>query len=194
LKGFTLVELLLVTIIISVLLSVSVPHFAGSFSHMRLETAAGDIAQAIRFAQSRTIAEERPYRLLINTWSGYYRLLARDAESPDGQFFPLSAPYGARIRLPLNVICDGVIVGNTQYSGICSLTFAADASVEVAGSNSTWRLVFGKPSDQKAIIVALHCEQAGDLYVRVGEGILDIDVVAKGELLEPTQEAIIHAR
>lgn len=57
-QGFTLMELLVVLIIISLMTVLVAPNLAGSLSGMNLKTAAKKISAALRYAQSRAISEK----------------------------------------------------------------------------------------------------------------------------------------
>ncbi|MCK5541759.1 MAG: prepilin-type N-terminal cleavage/methylation domain-containing protein [Desulfobacterales bacterium] len=57
-RGFTLLELLVVLIIISLMAVLVAPNLAGFLSGMNLKTAAKKISAALRYAQSRAISEK----------------------------------------------------------------------------------------------------------------------------------------
>lgn len=56
--GFTLLELLVVLVIISLMSALLVPNMAGSLSSMDLKTAAKKTSAALRYAQSRAVSEK----------------------------------------------------------------------------------------------------------------------------------------
>ena len=57
-RGFTLLELLVVLVIISLMSALIVPSLAGSLSGMNLKTNAKKISAALRYAQSRAVSEK----------------------------------------------------------------------------------------------------------------------------------------
>ncbi len=60
-RGFTLLELIVVLIIVSLMSAVVGPSVAGSLSKMNLKTAAKKTAASLRYARSRAVAENTIY-------------------------------------------------------------------------------------------------------------------------------------
>ena len=60
-RGFTLLELIVVMIIVSLMSAVVGPSVAGSLSKMNLKTAAKKTAASLRYARSRAVAENTIY-------------------------------------------------------------------------------------------------------------------------------------
>ena len=56
-SGFTLIELVLVVVLLSVVVSVSLPSFRQSYKKLLLERTTNDIAYLMRYAQSRAITK-----------------------------------------------------------------------------------------------------------------------------------------
>lgn len=192
-KGFTLVELLLVTIIIAVLLSAAVPHFADSFSHLALETAAGDMAETVRFAQAKAIAQERPYRLRINTESSEYQLFVRNASALQDEYERLGTSHGKPVYLPRGVRCQGVVAGDLIYSPICTLDFSPDGSVEIAGVTAGRYSGSGALGEGTTGTIIVRNERDEIHYIRLARGLLNVEVVAEESLHESSEESIVHA-
>ena len=65
-KGFTLFELLVVLVIISVMFALVGPKFAGSMSNMRLRTTSKKISAALRYARSQATSERISYFALFD--------------------------------------------------------------------------------------------------------------------------------
>jgi len=64
-SGFTLLELLVVLLIISLISAWVGPRLAGSLGRMTVESAARQVASALRFARSRAVTEKMPYRAVF---------------------------------------------------------------------------------------------------------------------------------
>jgi len=75
LKGFTLLEFLVVLVIISLISALLVPKLAGTLTHMNLKTASKKIVSLLRFARSKAISESTEYCVLF------------DLDNQDVQFF-----------------------------------------------------------------------------------------------------------
>jgi len=69
-KGFTLLELLVVLVIISIMAAFVGPQVAGSMSTLTLKTAAKKVASSLRYARSQATSESRPYFVLFDTDKG----------------------------------------------------------------------------------------------------------------------------
>ena len=60
-RGFTLLELLVVLVIISLMSVLVVPQLTGSLSRMNLQTASKKISASLRYARSRAVSEKITY-------------------------------------------------------------------------------------------------------------------------------------
>jgi len=69
-KGFTLLELLVVLVIISIAAAFVGPQVVGSMSTLTLKTAAKKVASSLRYARSQATSEGRPYFVLFDTDKG----------------------------------------------------------------------------------------------------------------------------
>ena len=65
-KGFSLIELLVVLVIISVFSAFVGPKVVGSLGNMGLKTASKKMAASLRYARSRAITESVPYVALLD--------------------------------------------------------------------------------------------------------------------------------
>jgi general secretion pathway protein H len=65
-SGFTLIELILVLIILSVITALVVPRLTQSLSRMNVESSARRVASALRLARSLAVTEKVPYRAVFN--------------------------------------------------------------------------------------------------------------------------------
>lgn len=66
-KGFTLLELLVVLVIIGLVASMVSPKLAGSLSGLNTKTAAQKIAAALRYTRSKAASEKSMYRAQFDT-------------------------------------------------------------------------------------------------------------------------------
>ena len=64
--GFTLLELLVVVVIITLMSVFVAPRMLGSLTHMNLKTSAKRIAAALRYARSQAVAEQVTYAAVFD--------------------------------------------------------------------------------------------------------------------------------
>ena len=65
-KGFTLIELTIVLIIMSFLFAVAGPRIAKSLRGLSLTTSAKKVAAALRYARSQAVNKSQPYSVIID--------------------------------------------------------------------------------------------------------------------------------
>lgn len=80
-RGFTLLEVILVTVVLLVAVGMAVPNFTPAWRHMLLKQAARDAAYLIRYAQSRAITHNVPHRVQFSREGHEYRITQAAAGS-----------------------------------------------------------------------------------------------------------------
>ena len=95
-SGFTLLELILVMVIISTVLSMAAPSLRGFFASRKTDDAAFQIIALTKLARSQAITEGRIYRLNMDVDESTYWLTARD----EGVFSQLNKEFGRIFLLP----------------------------------------------------------------------------------------------
>lgn len=102
--GFTLIELILLTVILAVIVAVSTPRFSRSFSSLRLRDASYNLAKLINYVQEKAVIEGSVHKLVLDTEKGRYYVMASDPdnskkyrlmEGREGRVFKL--PEGVKI-------------------------------------------------------------------------------------------------
>ena len=73
-KGFTLIEVLLVLVILSTMVAVTLPYATRSHDSLRLEQEVRNLADAVRYATQLAENTNRPIRVLLDTTRGCYCL------------------------------------------------------------------------------------------------------------------------
>jgi type II secretion system protein H len=99
-KGFTLLELILVMVIISTVLAMASPSLRGFFASRETSDAAAQIVSLTQLARSQAIAEGRIYRLNLDLEQGAYHLTVREG----GAFRELYTEFGRVFLLPDDTI------------------------------------------------------------------------------------------
>jgi type II secretion system protein H len=104
-KGFTLIEILLVIVIIGVLVSMAVPNFSKEYARFQLNAAANDLLTISRWAQAMAIGQGRVYALSFSDEKRSYRLL-RASMDDQGSFEPLKNTIGKMHKIPEGIDLD----------------------------------------------------------------------------------------
>lgn len=73
-KGFTLIELVITMVLLAIVATISFPIFQRFAINNNLKTAARDIASDIGLFKERAIAENRMFRITLNTGGNSYTL------------------------------------------------------------------------------------------------------------------------
>jgi prepilin-type N-terminal cleavage/methylation domain-containing protein len=72
-KGFTIIEMVMVIIIVAILAVVSIPRFE-SFYYIKLDGAAKRVLTDIRFTQQLSIARHENYKIVFTTGTDIYQV------------------------------------------------------------------------------------------------------------------------
>ena len=86
--GFTLIEVILVAVVITIITGIAMPYFAGSYKGNKLRLSARTISRMARYARSMSIMREEPLTIVLNhetmeIWLG--GLAAAQTNSADGE-------------------------------------------------------------------------------------------------------------
>jgi prepilin-type N-terminal cleavage/methylation domain-containing protein len=95
-RGFTLLELVIVLVLIGTVLAMAAPSLRGFFAGRRTANAAAQILALTKLARSRAAAEGRIYRLNVDPEGRTYWLTARRG----GAFLEPGSEWGQRFDLP----------------------------------------------------------------------------------------------
>jgi len=104
-RAFTLVELLLVMVVLSVIVALSVPNFNQTLKRFELKKTAQDMVYLIRWAQSRAIQDNSEYRLVFLDELNSYQILRADSSqtSSNKKFISIPIRMGRVMRVPRSV-------------------------------------------------------------------------------------------
>ncbi len=95
-RGFSLMELLLVLVVIGAMAALAAPSLRGFAGAQQAEDAASGILSLTRWAQSQAITLGQPCRLNFDPGAGTYWLTVQD----QGAYVPLKTDLGQTFRLP----------------------------------------------------------------------------------------------
>jgi prepilin-type N-terminal cleavage/methylation domain-containing protein len=112
-RAFTLFELVLVLVMVSILMVVASPSLRGFLAGSKSRDASENLLAMTRLARERAIADRAVYRLNIDTQNSTYWVQVQDGErfvatgTDMGQVFAL--PEGMRVEMSR---ADGVVTGS----------------------------------------------------------------------------------
>jgi prepilin-type N-terminal cleavage/methylation domain-containing protein len=107
-RGFTLLEILLVTLIIGILISVASVRFRRTFDNIKFRNYVLDTAALLRYAHDNAILEKDTYRIRFTEDPAGYRLEKAPGLYREGQskFQRVKDRTGALRQLPTHVAVD----------------------------------------------------------------------------------------
>lgn len=94
-KGFTMVEVTLVVVVILLLAGMTIPRYMGTLSTKRVDTAALQVTTAMRFARQMAITIRNP--TTVTTAVGWERLCVVDAVTQD-TLYTFRLPGGTAVQ------------------------------------------------------------------------------------------------
>jgi len=89
--GFTLVELMVVIVVLTILTAMIVPEFSGTHEEALLRAAGRDLVSAMKYAASQAVTRHQDHRLHIDPVQGAYWL---EAQNRKRAFFRISDSVG----------------------------------------------------------------------------------------------------
>lgn len=98
--GYTLIELTLVILLISVLIGLSTPLFRRTFSELELKNTSYDLAKLINYAQALAVADGASYRMNFNFDKGQYWITKVDTKKETEAYVRIKDRYGRVFSVP----------------------------------------------------------------------------------------------
>ncbi|MDF7800745.1 prepilin-type N-terminal cleavage/methylation domain-containing protein [Pontiellaceae bacterium B1224] len=85
--GFTLIEVILVAVVITIITGIAFPYFAGSYKGNKLRLSARTISRMARYARSMSIMREKPLTLVLNheTMEVFLGEYEQQSDTADGE-------------------------------------------------------------------------------------------------------------
>lgn len=103
-RGFTLVEILLVVVIMAVIAVLAVPDFSRTYKGIELRKTADDLAYRARYAQSYAITKNTPARLEFDPSFTQYWLTRRSGDdAAQDTFIRLTGRLGGITNIPRDI-------------------------------------------------------------------------------------------
>jgi len=132
-KSFTIIEVVLVILVVAIIAGLAVPRFSRTYADLALKTTAEEIAQLMRYAQSRAIIKGKEVRLETDAGLSVYYLTeqADDQKQEGGEdtFVRFEGRFGRVFGIPslmevkrdkdyVSFYPDGSI--DKQYLNVCN--------------------------------------------------------------------------
>jgi type II secretion system protein H len=95
-RGFTLIELVMVLVVIAAALAVAAPSLGGWRRGQRLTTAGDEFLAAVRHGRALAVANAQVHRLYVDASAGRYWLMQQDGQ----EFVNLGTGMGRQFELP----------------------------------------------------------------------------------------------
>lgn len=110
--GFTMVEILVVVLIISLMATAAGGLYMGTFKNLQLEKAAKEIYLAAKYARLAAVEKQMECRLAINKAEGVFFVTYQeiDEESDEVKNVVVSNPYTKPVTLPDGVSIEKVVI------------------------------------------------------------------------------------
>ena len=144
-SAFTLLELILVMLLISIALAEAAPELRGFLTGSGLKNATTDLVAATQWARTQAISEGQTYRLLVDR--NGYQVECQNQQS----FVPINSPMGKRFDLPSDIQLEL----QRQDNGVGDhIDFFGDGTTEAGtftltqNNNSSEKIVCLSPSER----------------------------------------------
>jgi len=99
-RGFTLIELVLVILFISIITALSTPLFRNTFSELELKNTTFNLSKIINYAQEMAIIDKASYKLNFDFDGGAYWLTKSYFVDRKQTFTKLEGKYGRKFYFP----------------------------------------------------------------------------------------------
>ena len=97
-RGFTLIELVLVMVLLATILAIGMPAMSGFWTRSRSRDAATQLLAMTQYARARAAADVRPFRLNFNLQNNSYWVTAGDPAT--NEYSEIASEMGRPIMLP----------------------------------------------------------------------------------------------
>lgn len=99
--GFSLLELLVVLMVITIIAAAVIPVFSGAFANLQRDHAIRDIVAMMKYAQERAIADSVEHRVYLDEENGRFWLMRlKGIEDGEKIFVNPAEPWGTPQSLP----------------------------------------------------------------------------------------------
>jgi prepilin-type N-terminal cleavage/methylation domain-containing protein len=143
--GFTLIELVLVLVVLSVLLAIAAPSLRGWSRGTKLRDASEQVLAATRFARSQAVTTGTMHRVEFDAGAGAYHVTLLDGE----QYVDAGGDFGRAVTLP-----PGITLGIVREDGDVSGTITFHPTGRTTPARITLTADWGETSEIQAATAA----------------------------------------
>ncbi len=101
-KGFTLIEVVIVAVIISIISAIAIPRFGKVMTGLKLKTTGRNVTSALRLARSNAVSQKRPFGVYFDIDNRQYTLF-EDKVNLSSHTYDLGDSAMSVVTLPENV-------------------------------------------------------------------------------------------
>lgn len=103
-NGFTFVEIMLVVLLLAIIAGLALPNFRQTYAGLKLKTASEDLANLMRYAQSRAVTRGHKIQLEFQEGFSGYLLKENVAVSPEKENYErIKGRFGRRFSFPVAI-------------------------------------------------------------------------------------------
>ena len=99
-RGFTLVEILAVLLLLGVLTGLAIPRFTTTTRDLELANSARNLAKLLTYAQERAIVERVPHQAVFDPVGGRYWLSRLEPQGEQTVSVRIAGRYGRTVAIP----------------------------------------------------------------------------------------------
>ena len=135
-KAFSLIELLLVAVILSVLVGLAVPNFSKTYATFQLKETAANVAYLLRYAQGRSVVKNKKHQFqfspdYLQYWLEEEQSIGENPAESEVFFSLIPGRLGRISSIPKEII-----VASDRLTIICYSDGKVDkAKIELQGKN-----------------------------------------------------------
>lgn len=108
-RGFTLIEVALMMLLIAVVAGLAVPSLKHSYSRVLLEKSAGDMVYLIRYAQGRSITFQEAYWIYVDTANVSYGLRKSEGDAKSNRIpLRMAGPFALPKGIVMETESEGI--------------------------------------------------------------------------------------